>query len=158
MANNEQRRVMVASEEEREISRRMMVWINRCPELPEEISLVSFEVFQVSAAGEPLVPGMILSSDQGAYITQRYITGGHRAEYDFTLHMRIRPGNSNDARLTADETLNAVGAWASENLPDLGGGIRVIKVEATARAAFLGNYENGDEDHQIPIKLTYEVV
>ena len=41
---------------------------------------------------------------------------------------------------------------------DLGEGINALKVEATTRASLFAMYENGDEDHQILMKLTYEVI
>lgn len=156
MGNEEKQKTLVASTEEQTISRSMMSWINSCPELPQDISRVNFEQFQVNTAGQPLVPSMALSVIQGTYITRRYITGGHEGEYAFSIFYRIRPGNSNDARLSADETLNAIGDWARDNLPDIGENVRVIKIEPTARAALLGVTESGEEDHQIPLRMIYE--
>lgn len=154
----DEQKELVAAEEEQKISRSMMVWINGYPELPEAINRVNFEQFQAGAAGEALVPGMVLSTIQGAYVTRRYILGGHQGEYQFSVFYRIRPGNSNDARLKADELLNAIGDWAKKNPPDLGEEIRVLRVEPTSRAGLLGVTENGDEDHQILMRLIYEVI
>ena len=148
---NEQRALVPASEEKR-VSRHMMAWINSYPNLPDTITRVDFEQLPADR------PGMALSVTQGTYITRRYICGGHVAEYQFSVLYRIKPGNSNDARLKADETLNAISDWAYENAPTLGDGIRVVRLETTARAALLVPYENGDEDHQINFRLTYEVI
>lgn len=145
-------KTLVSSAEEEKISRSMMAWINSYPDLPSTISRVDYEQLQADR------PGMALSVTQGTYIVARYITGGHQAEYQFTVFYRIKPGNSNDARLKADETLNAFADWAVKNPPSLGDGIRVTKIENTARAALLVPYENGDEDHQVLMRLTYEVV
>lgn len=155
---DEQTKELVAAEEEQKISRAMMVWVNSYPDLPEEINRVNFEQFQANAAGEALVPGMVLSTIQGAYITKRFIYGGHQGEYQFSIFYRIRPGNSNDARLKADELLNALGDWAKANPPDLGEGVRVIQCAPTSRAGLLGVTESGDEDHQILMRMTYEVL
>ena len=155
---NEQQRELVAAEEEQTISRSIMAWINSCPDLPDDITRVNFEQFQVSAAGDVLVPAMALSVIQGAYVSRRYILGGHQGEYQFAIFYRIKPGNSNDARLLADETLNAIGDWARKNPPNVGDNITIQKVEPTSRAALLGVTEAGDEDHQILMHIIYEVV
>ena len=71
---------------------------------------------------------------------------------------RLKPGNSNDKRLRADEILNALGDWvSSEAMPDIGEGRRVIRIEPTTRSSLFAMYENGDEDHQILMKMEYEV-
>ena len=70
----------------------------------------------------------------------------------------MKPGNSNDKRLKADEQLNALGDWAAnETPPDIGDGRRVIRIEPTTRSSMFAPYENGDEDHQILMKMNYEV-
>ena len=99
---------------------------------------------------------MALSLTAGAYITRKFITGGHVAEVPFAIVYRIKPAASNDKRLKADELLNAIGGWASENYPTLGDGLTVRKVEVTARSMLLVPYQDGSEDHQILMKLTYE--
>lgn len=149
MANN---RVLVTAEEEQKISRAMMAWVNSWEGLPDTVFRVDFE--QLAADK----PSMALSTVQGAYITRRYITGGHQGEYQFQLIYRIKPGNSNDQRLKADELLNAFEDWAVANLPNLGENVRVIRIEPNTRSSMFAVYENGDEDHQILMKLTYEVI
>ena len=100
---------------------------------------------------------MALSTIQGTYITRRYILGGYQAEYQFKLIYRIKPGDSNDKRLEADELLNHFGDWARKNLPDLGEEIRALRVEPTTQSSKFAAYEDGYEDYQILMKLTYEV-
>ena len=70
---------------------------------------------------------------------------------------RIKPGDSIDARLEAVELLNRFGDWARTNKPELGEGIRALKVEPTTQAAKLAALESGYEDYQILMRLTYEV-
>ena len=148
---SETQRELVTQEEEQGISRKVMAWINRCPILPGEVVLVNFD--QLPAASE----GLMLSVVQGAYILQSYITGGRLCEYQFSITYRVKPGNSNDARLTADETLNAIADWAVNNRPVLGENIRVTKVKADTRAALLVPYDNGTEDRNILMTINYEV-
>ena len=102
---------------------------------------------------------MALSTIQAAYIVKKYILGGYQAEYQFKVIYRMKPGNSNDKRLKADETLNALGDWAaSEKPPAIGDGRKVIRIEPTTRSSLFAVYENGDEDHQILMKMNYEVI
>lgn len=140
---------LTTAEEEQRISRAMMAWVNTYPYLP--VSIVNFEQLKADASS------MALSTIQAAYIVKRYIYGGHRGEYQFKLIYRIKPGTSNDVRLKADELLNAIGDWASSNYPTLGDGVRVIWLEATTRSSMFAAYENGDEDHQILMRMIYEV-
>lgn len=101
---------------------------------------------------------MALSTIQATYIVKKYILGGYQAEYQFKVIYRVKPGNSNDKRLKADELLNTLGDWVeSETPPDIGGGLRVIRIEPTTRSSLFAMYENGDEDHQILMKMNYEV-
>lgn len=141
---------LVTAEEESRITRNLLIWLNAFPEKP--VGIINYEFL---AADES---NMALSLIQGTYITQRYILGGHKAEYQFKIIYRIKPGNSMDKRLKADELLNELGDWASAQTPDIGEGIRTIKIETTARSSLFAIYENGDEDHQILMKLTYEVI
>lgn len=143
-------RTLVTAEEEAKISRAMMAWINTFPDLP--VGIVNYEQLKADATS------MALSTIQGAYIVRRYIYGGHQGEYQFKVIYRLKPGSSNDARLKADELLNAIGDWAMDHEPDLGENVRVMRVEATTRSSLFAIYENGDEDHQIMMRLIYEVI
>lgn len=129
------------------------MWLNKCPAKPEDIDLIRYEYLAASA------PAMALSTIQGAYITHEYILGGYEAEYQFKLIYRINAGMSNDIRLKADEALNSIGDWAADigQRPNLGDSINVRRIECASRASIFAAYDNGDEDHQIIMKLTYEV-
>ena len=136
-----------------------MIWLNQFPELPEDI-------FRDMVAPESYLqldtPGMALVPATNPYISKTYITGGYEAEYDFMVIYRIKPGNSMDKSLKADELLNRLGDWASRNKPDLGEGIRVTEVTPTSQAELYAPYkvvhQNGDEDHRIMMKIIYEVI
>ena len=138
----EKPRMLATAEEVDKISRSMNVWVNTFPEKP--VTMIKYE-------------SLALSTVQGTYITKQYILGGYQAEYQFKLIYRIKPGNSNDRRLEADELLNHFGDWARKNLPDLGDGVRALKVEPTTQSSKFASYEGGIEDYQILMKLTYEV-
>lgn len=98
-----------------------------------------------------------MSTIQSAYKVLEYITGGYKAEYQFKIIYRVIPGNSTDKRLQADALLNKLGTWATQHKPDLSPLVSV-RVEPTTQASLFAMYENGDEDHQILMKLTYEVI
>ena len=141
---------LTAAEEEQAVTRSVMAWINTYPDLP--VGIINFEQLR------PDSTSMALSLIQSAAVVRRYITGGHEGELQFKVIYRIKPGTSNDARLKADELLNAIGDWAAENAPDLGDNVTVRRVEATTRGSLFAVYENGDEDHQIFFRLNYEVI
>lgn len=143
--------VFVEEEEQDRLSRSVMSWLNTFPEMPSDTGKFDFETLR---AGKP---SLALSTIQSAYIVQRYITGGYQAEYQFKLIYRIIPGTSTDKRLKADELLNKLGVWASRNKPDLSP-LLAVRVEPTTQSSLFAMYENGDEDHQILMKLTYEVI
>lgn len=142
---------MVAANERTEIDRKVIAWLNTYPELPVD------NVKTESQLGVN-EPGMGISSITSAYISRAYIVGGYQAEYQFTLIYRIKPGKSMDKSLQANELLNRMGEWARENKPNLGESIRVMRVEPISIAEKYANYEDGDEDHHIPIRITYEVI
>lgn len=159
-STNEKPRPLVAAEEEDKISRNVLIWLNTFPEIPDDV-----------AAGNPMTPinfefllnntpCMALSTIQAPYIVSKYIVGGYKAEYQFKVIYRIIPGNTPwpDKRLKADELLDRLGDWVQKSTPDLGPGIRALRVEPTTRSTKFGGYENGDEDHQILMKMTYEVI
>ena len=152
-SNNDKPRMLAAAEEVDKISRSMLVWANTFPEKP--VDIIKYEFLTADQGDET---GMALSTIQGAYITRKFILGGHEAEYQFKIIARIKPGNSNDKRLKCDAMLNRFGDWAMQNPPDLGDGMRVRRMEAVSRSALFARYEDGTEDHQILMKLTYEVI
>lgn len=153
-SKNEKPCMLVAAEEVDKISRSMSIWANTFPESP--VSLIRYEFLNIDKkTGDETA--MALSTIQGTYITKRFILGGYQAEYQFKLIYRIKPGESNDKRLEADELLNHFGDWARKNLPDLGDEIRALRVEPTTQSSKFSAYKDGYEDYQILMKLTYEV-
>lgn len=128
----------------------MIAWINTYPNLP--VDVIRFEYLPADAES------MAMSTIQAAYIVKKYLLGGYEAEYQFKLIYRVKPGNSIDKRLKADEMLNAIGDWANGQKPDIGDGKRVVSLEPTTRSSLFAVYENGDEDHQILMKMNYEVI
>lgn len=154
MNSDEKRRSLVAAEEADKISRSLSVWANTFPEKP--VAVIRYEFLDIDEkTGDETA--MALSTIQGTYITRRYILGGYQAEYQFKIIYRIKPGNSNDKRLQADEMLNRFGDWAMTQNPDLGEGINALKVEPTTQSSKFAEYEDGYEDYQILMRLTYEV-
>lgn len=151
---------LVAAEEEDKISRNVLIWLNTFPDIPDSVlsgnpmTPINFEFLTDNR------PCMAMSTIQAPYIVERYILGGYKAEYQFKVIYRIIPGatSSPDKRLKADELLDRLGDWVSQGKPDLGPGIRALKVEATTRSSLFAMYENGDEDHQILMKMQYEVI
>lgn len=102
--------------------------------------------------------GMAVSTIQAAFKTREYILGGYEAQYQFKIVYRVQPTNNN-ARLSADETLNKIGAWAERNTASLslGENVRLRTVKRTSNAALFAVYEDGSKDHQILMTMTYEV-
>lgn len=154
MISNEKKRTLVAAEEVDKISRSMLVWANTFPDKP--VTIIKYEFLDIDeASGDDTA--MALSTIQGTYITRQYIIGGYQAEYQFKIIYRIKPGTSNDKRLQADEMLNRFGDWARTQRPDLGDGINALRVEPTTQSSKFAAYEDGYEDYQILMRLTYEV-
>ena len=165
-STNEKPHPLVAAEEADKISRNVLIWLNTFPDIPDAVlagnpmTPINFEFLADN------VPCMALSTIQAPYIVEQYIVGGYKAEYQFKVIYRIIPGNttSPDKRIKANELLDRLGDWSarssrnSKSKLDLGEGINALKVEATTRASLFAMYENGDEDHQILMKLTYEVI
>lgn len=152
ISNNQKPRSLVSYEEANKISRSMLVWANTFPDKP--VDVIKYEFLDVDSGEES---GMALSTIQGTYIVKKYILGGYQAEYQFKIIYRIKPGNSNDKRLKADEMLNQFGDWARTQKPDLGDGINSLKVEPTTQSSKFAAYEDGYEDYQILMKLLYEI-
>ena len=140
---------LVAQAEEDRISRNVLKWLNTFPDLPEEVGPIRYEFLEDDRTC------MALSIVQGTYIVERNILGGYTAEYPFKVIYRVKPGSSVDRRLKADELLNRLGDWAAGQTPDIGPGLAVRVLEPTTRSALYALFENGDEDHQIFMKLTY---
>lgn len=143
-------RAMVPSVEQDQISRLLLTWLNQFPHKP--VTRINYEFL-----GD-LVPEMALSTIQGAYKTKKYILGGYEAQHQFKVVYRAHP-TSDGGRLEMDELLNNFGDWASSQtqMPILGAGLQGLRIEINTRSSLFARYENGDEDHQILMTLTYEV-
>ena len=104
-------------------------------------------------------PSMALSIIQGAYKVPggEYIDGGYKAQVQFKVIYRAQP-KTNDGRLDMDEVLNQLGAKLTTSEIDLGYGILFGKIQFDSRSSLFDRYENGDEDHQILMTMTYEVI
>lgn len=139
---------LVAGEETARISRTVLAWLNRWPDKPVRID---FEYLNEDA------PGMALSTIQGAYMTKRYIDGTYEAQYQFKVAYRLQP-TGNNGRLDADEVLDALGIWATQNPPSLGDGFHVREVTFNSMSSLFARYADGSEDHQILMTIDYEVI
>lgn len=142
---------LVVSREEQAIARTVVAWLNTCPEIGLGEDAIRYETLDEGS------PGWSMHVEPGSRKTRQFITGGYEAQLKLSLWRRIQPGDSGDARLAADEALNALGDWASENgLPALGGGLRAKRVEINERGCAKAAYDNGDEDHRTLLTLIYE--
>ena len=83
------------------------------------VDVIRFEYLPADAES------MSMSTIQAAYIVKKYLLGGYEAEYQFKLIYRVKPGNSIDRRLKAEEGLNAIGGWGNGQRPEVGEGKRV---------------------------------
>lgn len=155
LRNENKPRALVAASERDKIDRSVLIWLNDFPELPDNLSR---DMVVPESHLLPNTTGMALSGITTAYVNRWYILGGYEAEYNFKVIYRIIPGKSMDMSLEANELLNRLGDWAIHNKPDLGEGIHVRKVTPTSQAELYAPYENGDEDHQIMMKIIYEVI
>lgn len=142
---------MASAAETESISRALFRWLNQWPDKPV---VINYE--RLPADGE----GVALSTIQGAYKLKEYVRGGYLGQYQFKVVYRVQPGNSNNNRLSADETLDALGAWASKTrpFPDIGSGRRVTKIKINSLSSVFANYEDGSEDHQILMTLDYSSI
>ena len=102
--DSEKQKRLVSAEEEQDISRKMMIWANSFSDDDMPTATINYEFLAADSAS------MALSAIQGAYITRKFILGGHEAEYQFKIIARIKPGNSNDKRRIW-ATGCASGAW-----------------------------------------------
>lgn len=154
MDSNKKPRILAVNAEVDQISRYMAIWANTFPEKP--VTIIRYEMLDISpTTGDETA--MALSTIQGTYITKRYILSGYQAEYQFKIIYRLKPGQGNEKRLEADALLNRFGDWARTQKPDLGDGINALRVEPTTQSSKFAAYEDGYEDYQILMKLTYEV-
>lgn len=145
---------LVPAKEDDQISRKMLAWLNEWTEnnsdIPLSIALIDYEFM---TAG---VPGLSMSTIQSTYIIERFINGSYIAEYQFKIIYRTKPSTPN-ARLSADELLDSLGDWATGQKPNIGAGLEVQELEQTMRSSLFARMDDGWEDHQIFMRMTYKV-
>lgn len=144
----------VSGREEDGISKKMLTWLNtwpaQNPDVPLSIDLIDYEF--MDAKDECMAMSLI----QSTYIIERFISGSYIADYQFKIVYRSKP-RSPDARLNADDLLNQLGDWAAGQKPDIGAGLEVQELEQTTRSSLFARMEDGWEDHQIFMRMTYKV-
>lgn len=149
MDNNNSNRVLVGAEEQAEISRSVLAWLNTYNDLP--CKKVDFEYLGKTS-------GLCVSVVQAAFKTRQYVTGGYKAQYQFQLVYRLIADNA-DKRIEADEELDKLGAWAeTDTTLSLPAGLINARVKRDTAAALMARYDNNAEDHSISMTLTYEVI
>lgn len=146
----------VAAKEEDQVSRNLLRWLDKYPDIPLSIVRIDYEFLDAG------MPCMALSLIQGGYIVDRFIDGTYTAEYQFKIVYRTKPATPND-RLSADELLDSMGDWAVAQFvagsgPDIGSGLEVQEIEQTTRSSLFARMEGGWEDHQIFMRMTYKAV
>lgn len=134
-----------------DLTRQVLIWLSAYPDLPAEVDIIKPE--PMLAAGEY---GMEITVIQNS-ITHRYIMGGFEGEYQFGIFYRLVNPLGMDTRLKAMQALNQLGDYAVTTRPDWQN-VRFVKCEVTDQAKLYAQYESKDEDYQILMKLTYEVI
>ena len=104
MSLNEKPIMLYSKQEQDDLNRKILVWLNTYPDKP--VALIDYES-KLSAD----TPGMALSLVQNSYSPDYDILGNYDTEYQFKLIYRIKPGNSTDKRLKADEVLEGIARW-----------------------------------------------
>ena len=144
----------VSVNEEDQVSRKMLAflnkWVENNPDIPLSISMIDYEFMDAGA------PSLALSTVQSTYIVERFIHGPYIAEYQFKIIYRVKPSSPN-GRLNADELLDSLGDWATGQKPNIGVGMEVQELEQTTRSSLFARMEDGWEDHQIFFRMTYLV-
>lgn len=140
-------------EETQQVGRMLLSFLNTFPGIPNDIAegAILYEQLQAKTVC------MSMSTIQGTYITDWDIVGRREAEYQFKIVYRIRPGNSVDKRLTADEVLDAFGEWVNGQTPDIGAGKTVLELRPATKSAVVDANAQGDEDHQILFLMRYQI-
>ena len=77
MSLNDKPKIVVEQQEEDNITRKLLAWVNTYPDKP--VSFIDYEQLDAKTTS------MAFSTIPGTYILAQYITGGHRAEYQFDI-------------------------------------------------------------------------
>lgn len=144
-------RISVSGPEQVQVARALLAWLNTgCP-LPRRVEKIEAEYLANSTS-------MGLFAAAAPFKTREFISGAYEAQFQFSLHYRTAPACS-EQRLDAMEALNGLAGWAEQNepLPELGGKMTAVHVERSSPAVLAARYEDGSEDYQIFMVLTYQV-
>ena len=140
-------KVLVPALEREQIARSVCAWLNSYTDKP--VTKIEYEYLGDS--------GITISAISTPYKLRQFIDGCYVAQYQFFVTYRSRPAN-NDARLRMDESLDRLAAWAESNIPDFGAAFTVQRVECLNGSTLVNRYDDGSEDHQISLSLTYRGV
>lgn len=137
--------------EQARVARALLQWLNAFGPVPKRVERIEAEFLSGRTC-------MGLFSAAAPFKTREFISGAYEAQYQFALQYRTAPASS-EQRLRAMESLNTLAEWAEQGevLPELGGGMRAVSVERSAPAVLAERYDDGSEDYQILMVMTYEV-
>lgn len=131
------------------VQRTLRDWMNTCPILPYNLS-VTFEDLPANEVG------ICIATNQSPKYLAKYILGGYRAQYEFSVILRVLPSGDGDM-LDAVEALARVAAWAAkEPAPVITGAVNV-QIKQTSDVAVQNVYEDMTADYAVTMSLTWEV-
>ncbi|MBS1474008.1 MAG: hypothetical protein HP058_03710 [Massilimaliae sp.] len=145
----------VSGSEQDQVPRALLDWLNEYQNFSNRVRAIEKEYLSNSTS-------MGLFTTVSAYKTAEYISGAYEAQYQFAIQYRISTSNTNQ-RLGAEESLNDIAAWAERRFgllgeaPYLGQGKKVTSIERSSPAVMISRYDDGNEDYQILMVMTYEV-
>ena len=146
----ERERNTVSGTEQVQVAREMLAWLNACGPLPQGVERIEAEYLSNRTS-------MGLFAAAAPFKTREFINGAYEAQFQFSLQYRTAPACSEE-RLEAMESLHALAEWAESGaLPELGGGMNAVCVERASPAVMAARYDDGSEDYQILMALTYQV-
>lgn len=146
----ERERNTVSGTEQAQVARALLAWLNDCGPLPSRVERIEAEYLSSCTS-------MGLFAAAAPFKTREFINGSYEAQFQFSLQYRTAPACSED-RLAAMEALNTLAERAESGaLPELGGGMGAVCVERSSPAVIAARYEDGSEDYQILMALTYQV-
>lgn len=147
----EQERKFVSGPEQVQAANALLDWLNEYGALPRRVEKIETEFLADGTS-------MGLFAAEAPFKVREYISGAYDAQYLFALQYRTAAASSEE-RFAAMDELNRIAGWAEERTdkPELGPGRRMTGVERRSQAALAARYEDGTEDYQILMAMTYEV-
>lgn len=146
----ERERNTVSGMEQAQVARALLAWLNAWAPLPRRVERIEAEYLSNGTS-------MGLFAAAAPFKTREFISGAYEAQFQFSLQYRTAPACSEE-RLEAMEVLNSLAGRAeSGTLPTLGGGMNAVCVERASPAVVAARYDDGSEDYQILMTLTYQV-